>query len=685
MDNEYQKIRRIVLSVIFSLEFCFMVYSGIYYSDMQILIGMPLFVFAAFILGYVIQRNVEIDDLKRYLIFFLVIPLCFPYVIAGSLVFRKLDHMHWEKKDHSVERQALDKGREYMFAGKKVMVFVPHEDDDVLLMGGVFEQYVQNNSEVYVVFEQTGDSGVSKSSFSIGKELGQVRANEAIKVLTSYGIPEKNIIFLGYGSTVSRYHPHLYNLKNDPDQVIKSVSGFDHTYATEDHPAFRDGEKITRNNLFNDYESLILSYKPDVIFAVDYDDHPGHRAVSLMFESVMGKILQQKESYRPVVFKGFCYSTSMFAADDYSSVNPASTTDPYETDHMQENSTYLWKDRVRFPVSVNTLTHYVRSSGTIKRLALYDSQYGDWNPNVKRIVNSDKVFWERRTDSLLYGAKITASSGQYQFLNDFMLFDCDDVIAGKTDPSSPSGVWIPADEDTGKTATVSLNNSSDIGKIVLYDNPGLDDNVLNARIVFDDGSKIETGKLVPNGSATVIPVNKQNVKSFRIVLTDTEGNRAGLSEIEAYATDERPEMGFVKLMSEQGDFVYDYYLNGRDEARFDLYQYNYDVPLDNGYKIETSNPKVTASVSDNRLVVTCPKGQECTIKIASRDGLVSDTVRVSNERLSRLFMLGVRLNEDYNSFLIPFCLMDSVLVLIVLISSLFIPYRPVYQKGKEHT
>lgn len=673
MDNEYQKAIRIVLSVIFSLEFCCLVYSGLVFGDIQFRFGMPVFLFAAFILGVVIQRNVEINDMKRYLIFLLMIPICFPYVMVSSLVFRKLDYLHWDRKDHSVERQTLDNGREYMFAGKKIMVFVPHEDDDVLLMGGVIEQYVKNNSEVYVVFEQTGDSGVSESPFSVGKELGQVRANEAIRVLTSYGIPEKNIIFLGYGSTVSRYHPHLYNMKEDPDQVVRSVSGFDHTFATGDHPAYRDGEKITRNNLFNDYESVILSYKPDVIFCVDYDDHPGHRAVSLMFESVMGKILKQQDLYRPVVFKGFCYSTALYAAKDYSSVNPGPTADPYETEYMQETNTYLWKDRVRFPVSAYTLTHYVQSSGTIKKLAIYDSQYGDWHPNVKSIVNSDKVFWERRTDSLLYGAKITASSGQHQLLNDFMLFDCDDIIAGDTDFSSLSGIWIPSDDDPEKTLSVSLNEPGDIGKIVLYDNPCMDDNVLNASIVFDDGSRIETGKLEPNGSATVIEVNKQNVKSFRIVLTETSGKRAGLSEIETYASDKRPEMGFIKLMDEQGNFVYDYRLNGSEEARLSLYRYNYGCPLGNDYKIDNNNPKVTVTISDQQLIVRCPKSQECTITITSADGLVSDTVRVSNKSLSGAFTLGVRLNEDYRSFLLPFCLKTLVLALIVLLSSFVIP------------
>ena len=673
MVNEHQKAKRLFNSVIFSLEFCCLAYSGLVSRNIGIQLGISVSFLAAYILAFVVQRYAEINGQKRFLLFFLMIPLCFPLVFASAFVYCRLDQLIWDRNDHSVERQSLDDGRDHMFAGKKVMIFVPHEDDDVLLMGGVLEQYVKYNSEVYVVFEQTGDSGVSESSYSVGKELGQARAKEAIKVLTSYGIPEKNIIFLGYGSTVSRYHAHLYNMKDEPDRVVSSVSGFDHTYATEEHPSFREGEKITRNNLFNDYENLILSYKPDILFCVDYDSHPGHRAVSLMFENVMGEILKRQDSYRPIVYKGFGYSTSLYAPwDYYSSVNTASAVNPYDTDYMQETNTYLWKDRVRFPVAVNTLTHYVASSDTIKKLSLYETQYGDWHKNIKGIVNSDKVFWERRTDSLLYNAKITASSGDTGLLNDFMLFDCDNIIAGETDLSNIPGIWIPSDSDAEKTVSVVMNDLCDIEKIYLYDNPCMDDNVENARIIFDDGSVIETGKLMPNGSATVIPVNKRNVKSFKIVLTNTTGKRAGLSEIEAYGPEIKRDMGFVKLMDDREDFVYDYYLNGREEVRFSLYRYNYDIPLNSDYKIETSNPRVTAAISDNQLLVRCPKGQVSTIRITGGDGMVSDTVRVSNKSLSGAFMMGVRLSENYQMILLYFCLKIAVIALIVMLFSFFV-------------
>ena len=674
MDKQQQLPKRIILSAVLALVSCILFFADIFVNWVSDLLFVAAFFALFFVLGFIVQKRFQINGKKRYLRFFMLVPVLLIIALAGTFVFCKLDYLVWDKRDHSVERQALDSGRDSMFAGKKVMVFVPHEDDDVLLMGGVIEQYVKYNSDVYVVFAENGDSGVSKSSYKIGKDLGHARAKEAVRTLTSYGIPEKNIIFLGFGSTIFKDKPHLYNYKDDPDKVVRTVSGYEHTYAGSDHPAYKEGEEITKNNLDNDYESLLKEYEPDVIFCVDYDLHPGHRSVSLTFESALGRVLKQRDSYKPVVYKGFAYSNALYTIPDYyDNVNPASTVNPYDTDYMQETNTYLWKDRVRFPVSVNTLTHYYLSSDTAKKLSFYETQRGDWYEHLKGIINSDKVFWERNTGSLLYNAEITSSSGNSQVLNDFMLFDCDNITVGNTDFSKISGIWIPSAEDHDKKIRVVLNAPSDVESICLYDNPSLEDNVENAKIIFDDGSEIETGMLAPGGSATRISVNKNNIKSFEIVLTKTSGSRAGLSEIEAYGPDAKGGAGFIKLMDDKGDFVYDYYANGLDEIKLGLYRYNYDLPLNGDYKIETDNKNVSIAVSDGSLVVRCPKGQSCLIRLTGPDGLVSDTIRVTNEKNTRSLMKGVLLFENYRTLAVFTGLKVILLVIILLVLKLVVP------------
>ena len=674
MNKEKHLTYRIFLSVLVSLEFCCLLYWRIFpYAVLNHLFTAFCFCIV-FVMVFAVQHYVRIKSQNSYLcLFLLVIPFFIPFAVLRASGMYKIDRQMWDRRDKSAERQVFDTGKDHMFSGKKVLVLVPHEDDDLLLTAGVLEQYINYGSEVCVVFAETGDTGFTKK-YKTGKELGRSRANESISALKAYGIPEDHIIFLGFGSTYIENKLHLYNHTDEPDKVLTSAAGYDYTFATEEHPAYRDGEKITKNNLNNDYISIIKDYRPDVIFCIDYDSHPGHRAVSLTFESVMGEILKQDESYSPDIYKGFAYSTALYGWHDYyNSANPGATVNPHDTDYMKETNTYLWKDRVRFPVSVGTLTHYSLSSVTAEKLSFYDSQKGDWQPRINGIINSDKVFWERKTDSLLYKADITASSGNPQMLNDFKLFDCDNINAKYTDFSKISGVWIPSADDVDKKIKVQLGKASNVESICLYDNPCLDDNVINAKIIFEDGSVIETGRLEPNGSATRIPVNKENIKSFEIVLTETTGARAGISEIEAYSPDKKQGSGFIKLMDEHDDFVYDHFYFDSDEIRLNLYSYNYDTTLNDGYRIWKSNENASVTIADGQLIVKCPKDQECTIRISSADGLVSDTVKVTNIHHTETFLAGAIFSYDY---LFVATVMGIKVLLILIAAAMFILIVP---------
>ena len=54
-----------------------------------------------------------------------------------------------------------------------------------------------------------------------------------------------------------------------------------------------------------------MNYKPEIIFAVDFDRHIDHRAISLIFEEAISNILSKKNnSYFPEIYKGFCYNGS---------------------------------------------------------------------------------------------------------------------------------------------------------------------------------------------------------------------------------------------------------------------------------------------------------------------------------------------------------------------------------------
>lgn len=529
-------------------------------------------------------------------------------VLAGVLC--------WKDVGTDTVYKAVDSGKAELYGGHRVMLLVPHQDDDINVLGGVLEEYVKYGSEVYVVFSTNGDL----------QGIGEVRLQEAIHVLGYAGIPEENVIFLGYGDRWDPSGPHLYNA--EPGVPMTSFIGKTETYGLPSHPAYHDGTVYTSDHFLSDLESLILEYRPDVLYCVDYDHHIDHRSLMLGFETVMGRILKAQTEYRPQVFKGYAYGTAWEGEPDFHAENLPATRDIFTDAYNQLPAVYRWEDRVRLPVHAENLSRSVTHSNAYTTLAKYVSQYA--GIKAIRIFNSDKVFWQRSTQSLCYDAWIQTSSGSSALLNDFMLLDTADLT--DEDRMPYDGVWIPEPEDTGKKAQVTFSQPKDVETVVLYDHPDPDANVLNAVILFDDGTSVHTGALDPNGAATVIAVQKTAVASFTVILQETQGN-AGLTEVEAYGSEMDTDLPFVKLMDGTQNFVYDYWIDSSGRQEFALYVSGKVLEAtEKNYRVLCSGDDCAAYWQNDRIVVECPPGKNCIMEVAAADGSVRDAVFIQNPK-----------------------------------------------------
>lgn len=510
--------------------------------------------------------------------------------------------------------ESVDDGKAALYSGKKVMIIAPHEDDDLNIACGVTEEYLRYGSSVRIVFATNGDR--------IG--LGEKRMREALKVCADLGIPESEVVFLGYGNEWGDGSVHIYD--SQPDALLPSRIGRTETYGLNSHPAYHDSNSYTRANMLADIKGAILDYMPDVILCNDADDHPDHAANSMLFEEAMGEILRENPGYEPVVLKSLCYYTAYRAVEDFYSPNIFSTRQPYDCEYIENVNIYAWSERVRLPVSAEGLSRGMLGCDNYKRLSMYASQ--GITDMADGIINGDKVFWLRDTSSLCYDADITVSSGDGARLNDFKLLDASPLMAmGLPD----DGAWMPDGDDGERSARVVFPEPRDISEIRLYDNPGADDNVLNAKISFDDGSSIETGALLPTGGATVINVDKSGVTGFTVQLLDFEGERTGLTEIEAYSTQKDFGLDYIKLTNAEGDFVYDYFIDESGTESFSLYASGKAAALDGGeYSLSCEGEGCSASISGDEILVSCPRGKSCIVRISSADGSLSDAVYISN-------------------------------------------------------
>lgn len=518
------------------------------------------------------------------------------------------------------------------FKNKKVMVIVPHEDDDLLISGQVLPPMYKNGADVRVVFATNGDKRVS----------AYTRQSEACNALEKLGIPREKVIFLGYPDGTQ-----LYVGK----KAFSFSSGWDHTYAGKgfkDYHFDRFGThaKYTAENMVDDIESVVLEYRPDYILAIDFDTHTDHRGVSISFEKAMERILKKESGYTPKVLKSFGYSLAWKSKPDFYALNIKSTVmqdreknnDPsYETDVPQ----YRWNNRIRLPIDKKSLSHSILRCSEYKALSEHLSQYAYCYS--ERIINGDSVYWNRRTDSLTYNADISVSSGDASLLNDFRLIGVGNRTAGPN-VKLENCVSRFDKNDAQKTVTVKFDSPKTVSCVSLYDNFGLNSNILGGVITFSDGSKVEVPALNADGSETrVVFEPKHNITSFTFKVTEYEGV-AGLDEIEAFENADY-DMGFslIKLKNaDTDDYIYNYiynYLITPDEKSLNLGVYLSN--LNAGYTIKIIEGD-SVKLEGNTLVFD-DDFEKCTVR-AELNGDPSTYDQITVKRLSE------RELKSYESF-----------------------------------
>lgn len=514
------------------------------------------------------------------------------------------------------------------FKNKKVMVIVPHEDDDLLISGQVLPSMYKNGADVRVVFATNGDKRVS----------AYTRQSEACNALEKLGIPREKVIFLGYPDGTQ-----LYVGK----KAFSFSSGWDHTYAGKgfkDYHFDRFGThaKYTAENMVDDIESVVLEYRPDYILAIDFDTHTDHRGVSISFEKAMERILKKESGYTPKVLKCFGYSLAWKSKPDFYALNIKSTVmqdreknnDPsYETDVPQ----YRWNNRIRLPIDKKSLSHSILRCSEYKALSEHLSQYAYCYS--ERIINGDSVYWNRRTDSLTYNADISVSSGDASLLNDFRLIGVGNRTAGPN-VKLENCVSRFDKNDAQKTVTVKFDSPKTVSCVSLYDNFGLNSNILGGVITFSDGSKVEVPALNADGSETrVVFEPKHNITSFTFKVTEYEGV-AGLDEIEAFENADY-DMGFslIKLKNaDTDDYIYNYLITPDEKSL------NLGVYLSNpnaGYTIKIIEGD-SVKLEGNTLVFD-DDFEKCTVR-AELNGDPSTYDQITVKRLSE------RELKSYESF-----------------------------------
>ena len=444
------------------------------------------------------------------------------------------------------------------YFGTRALILAPHPDDEINIAGNMILTLAAAKAEIFVAYSTNGDFDQS----------AEIRAREAVNALKILGVPRERIIFLGYGDG--------HNLS---DTVTTSPAGHSETYAAEGFidyakKTFGRHSAYTRNNFKRDIKTLLLELRANIIFCVDLDSHNDHKALSTAFEEVMGEILSERSDYRPEVYKKLAYATAFNAAPDFYAPNLLPTlkpkigeTDTYDFD-IVDRANYGWKNRVRFPV-MNSKT-LLRDNPIAEAIFAHKSQRNEWN--ALRIINSDEIFFERRTDSLTFAAQVTATSGDASKVRDFKIF---------------SDTWQPTDNRL--KIFFDWNEPAQIERVTIYGN-ALDEMPAKISLHLDD--KIFKVELPSRGRPLTIDVEKIFVTHAELEVIDA-GKDFGLAEVEFFANAEpfRKIAPFVKL-TVNDNFFYNYAVPDEvDKISIGLYRFHVDSPV-----------KVTATAADEEIL-----------------------------------------------------------------------------------
>lgn len=406
---------------------------------------------------------------------------------------------------------------EQFFHGRSAMFIVPHEDDEINMAGATIYGAIQEGLEVYVVFITNGDY----------EYTFDVRRNEAYQMAKKIGLPQENIIFLGFGDFIG------HEIIQNKSAIITSRANHDKTYGFDFASlVMNETQPYSWSGIIHSLIDVILYFKPDTIIATDYDTHVDHRLCTFTVAGAIEWIIKYTE-FRPQLLSAFAYATGYETVDDYYGNNLLSTvinkralpSNKFSTG----NPTLSWVHRLRIPVPYDCRNRKLVTNPIFKAMAAHMSQEG--YKRGARLINGDQVFWSRRTDNLALHAVITVSSGKATYLNDFMRFNIENVKSNTYNPEDY--MWIPTIDDMERKVHIAFNKTTVIQVIQLFGNVYNTYNYYSIRIEMSNGKQILLKEIAYMGQGISYVFDEPVSLEWIDIYIDKQC--LGLSEIELYS------------------------------------------------------------------------------------------------------------------------------------------------------
>jgi LmbE family N-acetylglucosaminyl deacetylase len=237
------------------------------------------------------------------------------YVITGVvLILYGINSSYFyyqEKPKTDAQLQALT----IVLKQTRLLVVAPHCDDESLGCAGLIHDVLAAGGQVLVVFMTNGDGFTFATEEQLHRlfltnvdyvNSGYARQNETLQALHLLGVPENQIIFLGYPDRGLRAIWTDYWNSSQPYQ--SRYTGHDHSPY---YNSYQKNAPYSGQTVLDNLEQLLLAFQPNLILSPHpADEHPDHAAtwafVGAAFAklSASGKLLPETALYTYLIHRG---------------------------------------------------------------------------------------------------------------------------------------------------------------------------------------------------------------------------------------------------------------------------------------------------------------------------------------------------------------------------------------------
>jgi LmbE family N-acetylglucosaminyl deacetylase len=182
--------------------------------------------------------------------------------------------------------------------GLRMIVFVPHPDDESLAAGGLMQRVLNHGGEVRVVFVTNGDGYPEAVRRQLGhpprsshdfKEYGKIRHDEGLQALCELGVPPESAMFLGFPDDgiddLLIDHWSKFTPYKSPHTQLNCAGYKD---------SFQRWTVYAGVNLKDEISKILEDFSPDWIVLPDPRDyHPDHCATGLFVLEAIRKLNQE--------------------------------------------------------------------------------------------------------------------------------------------------------------------------------------------------------------------------------------------------------------------------------------------------------------------------------------------------------------------------------------------------------